>query len=171
MLRSPTHSRWQVKTCRQRRETLMLLPKSYIHFDSDDLPQSTAFYEALLGAPPSRRSAGVAVFEFDSPPLVLTLEQRAPGRRARTRAGRSVRPSRTDDEDLQSSARSQYALVVTEPQEVGHAAIALRRAGVALRLQDAGIEARDPDGNAWRVRFVPSAKGRAVVATQEERLR
>jgi catechol 2,3-dioxygenase-like lactoylglutathione lyase family enzyme len=149
----------------------MLLPKSHIHFDSDDLPQSTVFYEALLGAPPSRRTASVAVFEFDSPPLVLTLEQRAPGWRARTRVGRSVKPSRMDDEDLQSSERSQYALVVTEPREVGDAAIALRRAGVALRLQDAGIEARDPDGNAWRVRFVPSARGRSVVAPLEDRRR
>jgi hypothetical protein len=41
----------------------------------------------------------------------------------------------------------------------------LRRAGVRLRLADEGIEAHDPDGNAWRVRFVPSSKGRAVQAT------
>jgi catechol-2,3-dioxygenase len=138
----------------------MFLPKSHIHLDSDDLLRSTAFYEALLGVPPSRQSASVAVFECDSPPLVLTLEQSSPARRARPRGG-----------SAQSRDSSQYALVVSEPKEVGHAAIALRRAGVPLRLQDEGIEAKDPDGNAWRVRFVPSAKGRAVVSTRGERLR
>jgi hypothetical protein len=51
---------------------------------------------------------------------------------------------------------------------VGTAAIALRRAGVPLRIYDQGIEAKDPDGIPWRVRFVPSAAGRAVVATGEE---
>ena len=82
-----------------------------------------------------------------------------------------VRPSRARGEEGVGSGGPEYSLVVNEPREVGHAAIALRRAGVPLRLQDEGIEARDPDGNAWRVRFVPSAKGRAVVATRGERLR
>ncbi len=152
----------------------MLLPKSHIHLDSDDLPQSIAFYAALLGAPPSRQSDNVAVFEFDSPPLVLTLEQRALDRRARNRLRHGAELSRARDAALIGATpppHSQYALVVSEPQQVGHAAIALRRAGVPLRLQDAGIEATDPDGNAWRVRFVPTAKGRTVVATREERLR
>jgi len=57
-----------------------------------------------------------------------------------------------------------FSLVVTQPQHVGHAAIALRRAGVQLRLEDQAIEAEDPDGNAWRVRFVESAPGRSVQA-------
>jgi hypothetical protein len=118
----------------------------------------------LLGAPPSRQSANVAVFEIDSPPLVLTLEQSSSKRKVRvTSAAKASRIC--DDEDSPIDGRLQYALVVSEPREVGHAAIALRRAGVPLRLQDEGIEAKDPDGNAWRVRFVPSAKGRTVVAT------
>jgi len=123
----------------------MFSPKSHIHLDSDDLARSAIFYEALLGTPPSRQSETAAVFEVDSPPLVLTLQRRRPADRAR------------------------FALVVKEPQEVGHAAIALRRAGIHLRLQDEGIEADDPDGNAWRVRCVPSAKARSVVAPPEAR--
>jgi catechol 2,3-dioxygenase-like lactoylglutathione lyase family enzyme len=123
----------------------MLLQKTHIDLDVDDAEQSAAFYEALFGAPPARRSTALAVFEFDSPPLVLTL--RKPARRF----GR----------------HGLFALVVTEPEHVGCAAIALRRVGVRLRLEDQGIEASDPDGNAWRVRFVASAVGRSVVAIRE----
>jgi catechol-2,3-dioxygenase len=130
----------------------MFPSKTHIHLDVDDAVQSTAFYEALLGAPPARRTAGEAVFESDSPPLVLTLANRPPSRR--TRARRAIDAG--------------FALLVTEPSHVGTAAIALRRAGVPLRIYDQGIEAKDPDGNPWRVRFVPSAAGRAVVATREE---
>jgi catechol 2,3-dioxygenase-like lactoylglutathione lyase family enzyme len=148
----------------------MLLPKSHIHLDTDDLAQSAAFYAALLGAPPSRESAMVAVFEFDSPPLVLTLQQRTPEGRARKQAGRDAKLYRTRDAGSPFDMRPRYALVVNEPRQVGHAAIALRRAGVQLRLRDAGIEASDPDGNAWQVRFVSTANGRAIVATGEERL-
>ncbi len=146
----------------------MLLPKSHIHLDSDDLAQSAVFYEALLGAPPSRQSTYVAIFEFDSPPLVLTLQQRSAGARARKQAGRDARPPRPRQGGGPSSSEPRFALVVSEPQQVGHAAIALRRAGVQLRLRDAGIEASDPDGNAWQVRFVPDARGRAIVATGGE---
>ncbi len=127
----------------------MFLPKTHIHLDVDDAGESAAFYEALLGAPPARRSSSAAVFVFDSPPLVLTLEN--PPRRKAGRRRRGV--------------DTRFALLVTEPAHVGHAAIALRRAGVRLRVEDQGIEVSDPDGNAWRVRFTPSASGRSVVAT------
>jgi catechol 2,3-dioxygenase-like lactoylglutathione lyase family enzyme len=144
----------------------MFLPKSHIHLDADDLGRSTAFYEALLGAPPLRRSASVTIFEFDSPPLVLTLEQRSLANR--TKATGNARRSRRGGDEMLACRGPRFALLVNEPQQVGHAAIALRRAGVQLRLEDEGIEAKDPDGNAWRVRFVPTAKGRAVVAADEE---
>ena len=49
--------------------------------------------------------------------------------------------------------------------DVGDTAIALRRAGVPIRIEDHGIAACDPDQNAWCVRFEPSARGRAVVET------
>jgi catechol-2,3-dioxygenase len=130
----------------------MFLSKTHIHLDVDDAARSAAFYEALLGAPPARRSAGEAVFESDSPPLVLTLANRPLSRRAKARR----------------AIDAGFALLVTEPSHVGTAAIALRRAGVPLRIYDQGIEAKDPDGNPWRVRFVPSAAGRAVVTTGEE---
>jgi catechol 2,3-dioxygenase-like lactoylglutathione lyase family enzyme len=150
----------------------VFLPKSHIHLDADDLARSAAFYEALLGSPPARRSDTVAIFEFDSPPLVLTLEQRGASARPKVPPRGNVRHLRKPvDEDLRLRAYPRFALVVNEPQQVGHAAIALRRAGVQLRLEDEGIEASDPDGNAWRVRCVPSAKGRAVVAPGEPKER
>jgi catechol 2,3-dioxygenase-like lactoylglutathione lyase family enzyme len=141
----------------------MFLPKTHIHLGVGDAGESVEFYQALLGAPPSRKSDHVAVFEFDSPPLVLTLEAHplaAPGGGAMSRRRAAVR--------RRGSSPSEFALLVSEPQQVGMAAIALRRAGVRLRLEDRGIEARDPDGNAWRVRFVPSTTGRSVVATKED---
>ncbi len=128
----------------------MDMSKQRILLQVDDACQSAAFYQALLGAPPTRTSAVSAVFDFDSPPLVLTVEERTVGGRAKAR---------------RLSSRARFALVVTKPQHVGDAAIALRRAGIQLRLEDRGLEARDPDGNTWRVRFVPSARSRAVVAT------
>jgi hypothetical protein len=127
----------------------MYLSKTHIHLDVDDACQSATFYEALLGAPPARQSSVSAVFDFDSPPLVLTVEERGRGKPAKgAKLARSGR----------------FSLVVTQPQHVGVAAIALRRAGVQLRLEDQGIEAEDPDGNAWQVRFVESAPGRFVEA-------
>jgi catechol 2,3-dioxygenase-like lactoylglutathione lyase family enzyme len=141
----------------------MFLPKTHIHLGVDDAGESVAFYEALLGAPPARKSDHVAVFEFDSPPLVLTLEAHRvppPGRVPVSRPRSRVR--------RRGSRPGEFALIVSEPQQVGVAAIALRRAGVRLRLEDRGIEARDPDGNAWRVQFVPSTRGRSVVATKED---
>jgi catechol 2,3-dioxygenase-like lactoylglutathione lyase family enzyme len=121
----------------------MFLQRTYIQLQVDNADRSATFYEALFGAPPARQSANMAVFEFDSPPLVLTLKR-----------PRSAPPA----------SRSRFALVVPEPEDVGSAAIALRRAGVRLRLEDQGIEASDPDGNAWRVRFEPSARDRTVIA-------
>jgi catechol-2,3-dioxygenase len=127
----------------------MYLTKKHIHLNVDDAAESALFYEALLGAPPARRSEFSAVFDSDSPPLVLTVEQRPV----------ALRPGRA------RSSREHFALVVTMPQHVGVAAIALRRAGIQLRLEDEGIRAQDPDGNPWRVRCVPSAPGRSVVVT------
>jgi catechol 2,3-dioxygenase-like lactoylglutathione lyase family enzyme len=128
----------------------MFLPKTHIHLDVDDAGESAAFYEALLGAPPARRSEMAAVFVFDSPPLVLTLET-PPVRRPARRRHRS---------------NEGFALLVAEPAHVGHAAIALRRAGVRLRVEDEGIEAHDPDGTPWQVRFAPKVRGRSVVASR-----
>jgi catechol 2,3-dioxygenase-like lactoylglutathione lyase family enzyme len=125
----------------------MLFARTNIHFRVEDAERSAAFYEALLGAPPARRGEGTAVFESDSPPLVLTVEKRT-GRRGPV-------------------AHAQYSLVVTAPQDIGHAAVALRRAGIRLRLEDQGIETHDPDGNEWLVRFQPSASGRLVIASDE----
>jgi hypothetical protein len=137
----------------------MQTQKTQIHVEADDPERSAVFYEALFGAAPVRRSATAAVFELDSPPLILTLEQRVRRVDRPLTTARSVRASRRQAES------GQFTLIVNEPQHVGDAAIALRRAGVRLRLGDEGVEAFDPDQNAWRVRFVASAAGRTIVAT------
>jgi catechol 2,3-dioxygenase-like lactoylglutathione lyase family enzyme len=126
----------------------MPFPRTHIYLGVEDVAQSASFYEALLGGPPASRNTGVTVFEFTSPPLVLTIE------------------SHPNPATLRPHG---FALVVLEPEHVGKAAIALRRTGARLRLQDEGIEARDPDGNTWKVRFVPSAKERAVVSIEQGR--
>ncbi len=140
----------------------MWLPKAHIRLGVDDARHSVAFYEALLGAPPAHRSASAAVFESDSPPLVLTVEECS---RARRRVRRSHAPRVLADAPTAFCTHGRFALLVTEPQHVGDAAIRLRRAGIRLRIEDQGIEALDPDGNAWRVRFVPSTPARAVLGT------
>ena len=124
----------------------MPFPRTHIYLGVEDVEQSSYFYEALLGGPPASQDTGVRIFELDAPPLVLTLENR--------RRAAAARPHG-------------FALVVLDPEHVGKAAIALRRAGARLRLQDEGIEARDPDGNTWKIRFVPWAKARAVVPIPE----
>jgi catechol 2,3-dioxygenase-like lactoylglutathione lyase family enzyme len=144
----------------------MWLSKTIIVLRVDDASKSATFYEALLGAPPAHRSERAAVFEFDSPPLVLRVEERPRGRRATVQhpgAPQSPRPPR--DDPPASTVHAPLALVVADPQLVGDAAVRLRRAGVRLRVQDEGIEAVDPDGNPWRVRFASSTPGRSVVVT------
>lgn len=125
-------------------------PRTHIYLGVEDVNRSAMFYEALFGGPPASRETDVTVFEFDAPPLVLTIATRG-------HVGKGSSPAATH----------RFALVVLEPEHVGKAAIALRRTGARLRLQDEGIEARDPDGNTWKVRFVPSAKARSVVPTRE----
>jgi hypothetical protein len=127
----------------------MIWPKAEIRLDVLDAERSVAFYAALLGVAPASRSASLSIFEFDAPPLVLALETRRSARGARTK-------------NTKSGVARRFALVVPEPEYVGKAAVALWRAGARLRLLDEGIEASDPDGNAWRVRLVPSAKGRSI---------
>jgi catechol 2,3-dioxygenase-like lactoylglutathione lyase family enzyme len=153
----------------------VLISKVHIRLLVGDEERSSAFYEALLGSRVSRRSDTHAVFELDSPPVVLTLEwpiespRLSPDARdlpaERTSRGAGVGGSARKVRGPPAPARrpTAFMLVVNQPEHVGHAAIALRRAGVRLTLEDQGIEACDPDGNMWRVRFVPSATGRAVV--------
>jgi catechol 2,3-dioxygenase-like lactoylglutathione lyase family enzyme len=144
--------------------SIMWLSKTIIVLRVDDASKSAAFYEALLGGPPAHRSAQSAVFEFDSPPLVLTIEERPGVRRSTVRHPSPARASGPLHE-APFRANAPLALMVAEPQQVGDAAIRLRRAGIRLRVHDEGIEANDPDGNPWRVRFVPSTPGRTVVVT------
>jgi catechol 2,3-dioxygenase-like lactoylglutathione lyase family enzyme len=145
------------------------LPRTHIRLGIDDSIRSAAFYEALFGGPPASRNANVIVFEFDEPALLLVLETRpakgAPRGRPESaaRRGRRREPARPI-----SAGKGRYALVVPEPEHVGKAAVALWRAGAPLRLQDQGIETIDPDGNSWKVRFVPFARRPAVIAVSVE---
>lgn len=124
----------------------MQLARTSIYLRVANAGQSVAFYEALLGVPPTRSNAGTVVFESDAPALLLILET-CPG---------------------VSSSHARYALVVPEPERIGQTAIALRRAGARLSVQDQGLEVRDPDGNEWRVRLVPFTQTRVVVQTPPE---
>jgi catechol-2,3-dioxygenase len=123
----------------------MSVTKVRIVVQAGDVVRSAVFYEALLGVPPAHRHAALAVFDLESPSLLLTVEERP-----RVRG---------------SPRRADFALIVAEPQHVGDAAIRLRRASIRLRIQDHGIEALDPDGNTWRVRFAPSTRVPAVVSS------
>ncbi len=136
---------------------LMNMRADHISLFVGNAEVSTAFYQALLDSPPTTQSAERTVFESDALPFVLTLETRRPIRSAPKDARRS--PSRLPP---WLGRRRQFVLVVPQPEQVGKAAVALRRAGARLRLHDAGIETHDPDGNAWRVRFVPSAEVRTI---------
>jgi catechol 2,3-dioxygenase-like lactoylglutathione lyase family enzyme len=135
----------------------------------DDSTRSTAFYEALFGGPPASRNANVIVFEFDEPALLLVLETLPASRLAPDRVERPARRDRRRRGARPiSAAHSRYALVVPDPEQVGKAAVALWRAGAPLRLQDQGIETLDPDGNSWKVRFVPFARRLAVIAVSQD---
>jgi catechol-2,3-dioxygenase len=135
-----------------------------------DARHSVAFYEALLGGPPTSSNASKVVFESEVPALVLTLETCPPTLRTRDRTASGLHPSRKRRSECSlSTAHGRFALVVPKPEQVGQTAIALRRAGARLRLQDQGLEACDPDGNHWRVRFVPFTQERAVVELPVER--
>jgi len=127
----------------------LLHPKTRIHLAVRDAERAVAFYRALLGAGPSAHELHSIVFELDSPPLILTIEpDRSP------RRGRSPSP-RGSGESHESGRRARLSLCVNEPRLVGQVAVALRRAGVRLRLRDQGIEANDPDGNTWDVTYAP----------------
>jgi catechol 2,3-dioxygenase-like lactoylglutathione lyase family enzyme len=144
----------------------MFVAKTHIHLGVLDTNRSAAFYQALLGAAPSMQRADMAVFELDSPPLSLTLEEKP----RRGKAALDETAARASRETRQApGADRSFALLVNEPRRLGAAAVALRRVGVQLRLEDQAIEARDPDGHEWRVRFVPSAPDRGVVTPGERR--
>jgi catechol 2,3-dioxygenase-like lactoylglutathione lyase family enzyme len=141
------------------------LQRTQIRLGVDDSTRSIAFYEALFGGPPASRTAEVIVFEFDEPDLLLVLETRPVARRS---GGRTKNRARPAPRRPATTAQARYALVVPDPELVGKAAVALWRVGAPLRLQDQGIETFDPDGNTWKVRFVPFAGKPAVIAVSQE---
>jgi len=130
--------------------------KQRIRLNVGDIDRAASFYQALLGAPPSRRSSRSIVFDLDSPPLVLTAVKHLVHHARATGAARAPSPI---------AAPQRFALTVNAPRYVGEVALALRRAGVRLRIEDQAVEASDADGNAWAVRFVPSAQDRLVSTT------
>jgi catechol 2,3-dioxygenase-like lactoylglutathione lyase family enzyme len=129
----------------------MFLEKKLVHLNVRDAGRSIAFYEALLGMAPVHSTPTTARFDLDSPPLVLVVA-----------AFDANRKSASDKSAI-------FTLVVNEARHVGDAAIAMRRAGVPIRIEDHGIEVHDPDENTWCVRFEPSARGRAVVESGKAR--
>jgi catechol 2,3-dioxygenase-like lactoylglutathione lyase family enzyme len=153
----------------------MLVEKKLVHLNVRDAGRSIAFYEALLGMAPVHSTPTTARFDLDSPPLVLVVAATdanttsgsdrstiASGALGHTRP--RAHATRTKD-----APHCRFTLVVNEARDVGDAAIALRRAGVPIRIEDHGIAAHDPDENTWCVRFEPSARGRAVVESGKAR--
>jgi catechol 2,3-dioxygenase-like lactoylglutathione lyase family enzyme len=123
----------------------MIAAKTRIVLRVKSADRSAAFYEALLSAKPAQRTTSMARFDTESPPLLLTVEEARGLRRLST-----------------------FSLWVESPRRVGDTAIALRRTGARLRLEDRGIEAVDPDGNAWRIRLASPAHTLAEVQTERE---
>jgi catechol 2,3-dioxygenase-like lactoylglutathione lyase family enzyme len=143
----------------------MFLTKFHIRLGVMDLERSVTFYSALLNAQPTDHGPATALFDLESPPLVLTVQRRPQRRRRTGQRGTPPQDQRaTSDARIEFSPHSRFVLIVNDPRQVGDACIALRRVGVPLRLEDQGIDVADPDQNSWRVRFVPSARGRIVVA-------
>jgi catechol 2,3-dioxygenase-like lactoylglutathione lyase family enzyme len=143
----------------------MFLTKIHIRLGVTDVERSVTFYSALLSAPPTDHRPATALFDLDSPPLVLTVQHQT--RERRQTGQRGLRPQgqgTTRDAKVEFCPHSRFVLIVNDPRQIGDTCIALRRAGVPLRLEDQGIDVADPDQNSWRVRFVPSARGRIVVA-------
>ncbi len=124
----------------------MFSPKTRIVLRVRNAEKASAFYEALLNAKPAHRTASTVSFETDSPPLCLTV----------------------DETGAAGEKHSRFALWVESPRRVGATAIALRRAGVRLRLEDRGLEAIDPDGNAWRIRLASPSQPLAAVLQDRE---
>jgi catechol 2,3-dioxygenase-like lactoylglutathione lyase family enzyme len=144
--------------------------KVVVFLNVGDTARSAVFYQALLGAAPAHQSPSRATFELESPPLILNLHAvaRAEGTRPRRLVREVEGPAvpRPRPAAKGGAANASFTLIVNEPKHVGDTAIALRRAGVPIRIEDHGIETRDPDRNAWHVRLVASAPGRAVIETQ-----
>ena len=113
-----------------------------LHLGVADVRRSAIFYEAFLGRSPRLRERAMVVFELADPLLLLTIL------------------AHPDPEALKPAC---YALDVPRPQHVGAVAVALRRIGARLRLQDSGIEVCDPDGNLWKIRFAPREREMAIV--------
>jgi catechol 2,3-dioxygenase-like lactoylglutathione lyase family enzyme len=132
----------------------------------DDLLKSAAFYQALFEVPPAHRGAGATVFEVDSPPLVITLEERPRARHGKTRRAAIERRPAAFDARTKRGRRPRWAVFVADPWQVGDAAIRLRRAGARLWVQDRGIETQDPDGNAWQVCCAAVTPGPRVETTR-----
>ncbi|MGD0675479.1 MAG: VOC family protein [Polyangiaceae bacterium] len=128
----------------------MFSSKVTISISAQDTAEAVVFYEALLGTGPARRDSVAATFDVSSPALLLTIEQVPP--LEPVRAGSAPRKL------ARRAPAERFILCVREPQRVGEVAIALRRAGIRLRLEDRGVKAHDPDGNTWEVRFSPDLK-------------
>jgi catechol 2,3-dioxygenase-like lactoylglutathione lyase family enzyme len=123
--------------------------KTHLHFGTQDLDDSVAFYRTLLNAEPTKHYEGYALFVTERPGLELALSVDA---RARL------------------SASTHFGIAVDSPELVGAAIERLRRAGRSVDVETAQtccyatqnkVWAADPDGRRWETYF--------VIAETEER--
>jgi catechol 2,3-dioxygenase-like lactoylglutathione lyase family enzyme len=114
-------------------------PRVHVSLPVRELQASVSFYEALLGAPPTKTRQGYARFEAIDAGLVLALNER---------------------DDAEALPGAHFGIRRDDPGAVAAEATRLEMAGLTLRREDAttccyAVQdkawAIDPDGNAWEI--------------------
>ncbi len=113
--------------------------KTHLSFQTQDLRQSVAFYEALLNTPAVKNHPDYVLFLTDSPPLELALN-----------------PSTS----VEASHDTHFGISVSSVDDVSDAHDRLSKAGIRVGIastevccyaKQRKIWTSDPDGRAWEV--------------------
>jgi catechol 2,3-dioxygenase-like lactoylglutathione lyase family enzyme len=116
--------------------------KLHLNLATRDLEASVAFYQALLGAKPTKHFSDYALFLTEEPGLELALD---------------LDPSSGTGQD------AHYGIVVESASDVEAAAVRFRDAGYPVEIESGTtccyavqdkVWATDPDGRRWETYFV-----------------
>lgn len=119
----------------------------HIALATSDLGRSKAFYQTLLGVPPTKERPGYVKFEPEDPSVNLTLNQ-------------------VEDTASMGKPATHFGVQVKSVQAVEEAIARLAAAGLPTRTEEQTtccyavqdkVWATDPDGNAWEVFVVLEA--------------